>query len=110
MEQGKGKEAICKEAEMLPPRNVSGESDDKRNSRVLLETMDTDLDATCIEDCMSFLLVTIKVRWHCQLDFYQHTGHSFICLSLTISETIFGLRFSEIQLTLHYILFSWENI
>ena len=27
---------------MLPPRNISRESDDKRNSRVLLETMDTD--------------------------------------------------------------------
>ena len=25
-EQGKHKEALCKEAEMLPPRNVSGES------------------------------------------------------------------------------------
>ena len=42
MEQGKHKEALCKEAEMLPPRNISGESDDERNSRVLLETMDTD--------------------------------------------------------------------
>ena len=29
MEQGKRKEAICKEAEILPPRNVSRESDDK---------------------------------------------------------------------------------
>ena len=28
-EQGKCKEALHKEAEMLPPRNVSGESDDK---------------------------------------------------------------------------------
>ena len=27
---------------MLPPRNISGESDNERNSRVLLETMDTD--------------------------------------------------------------------
>ena len=27
---------------MLPPRNVSGESDDKQNSRVSLEMMDTD--------------------------------------------------------------------
>ena len=42
MEQGKHKEAIRKEAEMLPPRNVSRESDDERNSRVSLETMDTD--------------------------------------------------------------------
>ena len=42
MEKGKCKEALCKEAEMLPLRNVSGESDNKRNSRVLLETMDTD--------------------------------------------------------------------
>ena len=29
MEQGKRKEAICKEAEMLPPRNVSRESDNE---------------------------------------------------------------------------------
>ena len=42
MEQGKHKEAIYKEAEMLPPRNVSRESDDERNSRASLETMDTD--------------------------------------------------------------------
>ena len=27
---------------MLPPRNVSRESDDEQNSRALLETMDTD--------------------------------------------------------------------
>ena len=41
-EQGKHKESICKEAETLPPRNASRESDDEWNSRVLLETMDTD--------------------------------------------------------------------
>ena len=29
MEQGKHKEALCKEAEMLTPRNVNGESDDE---------------------------------------------------------------------------------
>ena len=28
-EQGKHKKALCKEAEMLPPRNISRESDDK---------------------------------------------------------------------------------
>ena len=42
MEQGKHKEALRKEAETLAQRNVSGESDDKWNSRVSLETMDTD--------------------------------------------------------------------
>ena len=42
MEQGKHKESICKEAEMLPPTNISRECDDKQNSRVSLETMDTD--------------------------------------------------------------------
>ena len=42
MEQGKHKEALRKEAETLPPRNVSGESDDEQNSRVSLEMMDTD--------------------------------------------------------------------
>ena len=41
-EQGKHKEALRKEAETLPPINVSGDSDDKRNSRISLETMDTD--------------------------------------------------------------------
>ena len=30
MEQGKHKESICKEAEMLPPRNVSRESDNEQ--------------------------------------------------------------------------------
>ena len=29
MEQGKHKESICKEAETVPPRNVSRESDDE---------------------------------------------------------------------------------
>ena len=29
MEQGKCKETICKEAEMLPPRNISRESDNE---------------------------------------------------------------------------------
>ena len=42
MEQGKHKEVLCKEAETLPPINVSGDSDDERNSRISLETMDTD--------------------------------------------------------------------
>ena len=42
MEQGKHKESIRKEAEMLPPRNVSRESDNEQNSIALLETMDTD--------------------------------------------------------------------
>ena len=41
-EQGKHKEALRKEAETLPPINVSGDSDDERNSRISLETMDTD--------------------------------------------------------------------
>ena len=39
MEQGKH---ICKEAEMLPPRNISREPDDEQNSRISLEMMDTD--------------------------------------------------------------------
>ena len=42
MEQGKRKESIHKEAETLPPRNISRESDDERNSIALLEMMDTD--------------------------------------------------------------------
>ena len=41
-EQGKCKETICKKAEMLPPRNVSRESDDEQNSIALLKMMDTD--------------------------------------------------------------------
>ena len=42
MEQGKCKEVLRKEAETLPPINVSGDSDNERNSRISLETMDTD--------------------------------------------------------------------
>ena len=42
MAQGKHKETIHKEAETLPPRNISRESDNEQNSRALLETMDTD--------------------------------------------------------------------
>ena len=42
MEQGKHKEVLHQEAEMLPPINISGDSDDEWNSRILLETMDTD--------------------------------------------------------------------
>ena len=41
-EQGKRKEALRQEAETLPPINISGDSDDERNSRISLETMDTD--------------------------------------------------------------------
>ena len=59
-------------------------------------SIDHEVDATCIEECASFLLVTIKVDWHCWLDLCQCTGHSFICLSLTISETIFQFQFSKI--------------
>ena len=41
-EQGKRKEVLCKEVETLPPINVSGDSDNEQNSRISLETMDTD--------------------------------------------------------------------
>ena len=41
-EQGKHKEALCKEAETFPPINISRDSDDERKSRISLETMDTD--------------------------------------------------------------------
>ena len=41
-EQGKHKEVLRKEVETLPPINVSGDSDNEQNSRILLETMDTD--------------------------------------------------------------------
>ena len=42
MEQGKCKEVLRKEVEMLPQINISGDSDNERNSRISLETMDTD--------------------------------------------------------------------
>ena len=42
MEQGKHKDALRKEAEMLPPINISRDSDNEQNSRISLETMDTD--------------------------------------------------------------------
>ena len=41
-EQGKCKEALCKEVETFPPINISRDSDDEQNSRISLETMDTD--------------------------------------------------------------------
>ena len=41
-EQGKCKEALRKEAEMLPQINISRDSDNEQNSRISLETMDTD--------------------------------------------------------------------
>ena len=41
-EQRKRKEVLCQEEETLPPINISGDSDNERNSRILLETMDTD--------------------------------------------------------------------
>ena len=42
MEQEKHRKAICKEADMPPLRHVNREYDDKQNSIVLQETMDTD--------------------------------------------------------------------
>ena len=42
MEQRKHKEVLCKETETLPQINTSKDSDDERNSRISLETMDTD--------------------------------------------------------------------
>ena len=42
MEQGKRKEALCQEVETLPPINISRDSHDEQNSRILLETMGTD--------------------------------------------------------------------
>ena len=61
MEQGKRKEAIHKEAEMLPPRNVSRESDDERNSRASLETMDTD---QCIQKLVRTELESSECAQH----------------------------------------------
>ena len=42
MEQGKRKEVLCQEVETLPPINISEDSDNEPNSRISLETMDTD--------------------------------------------------------------------
>ena len=42
MEQGKHKESICREAERLPQHDINRDSDDKWNSIVSQETMDTD--------------------------------------------------------------------
>ena len=41
-EQGKHKETICREAERFPQYDINRDSDDKQNSIVLQETMDTD--------------------------------------------------------------------
>ena len=58
MEQGKHKKALRKEAETLPPRNISEESDDERNSRISLETMDTD-------QCIHKLVITEQEGSEC---------------------------------------------
>ena len=42
MEWGKCRETVCWEAEKLPQYNINRESDDKQNSIVSQETMDTD--------------------------------------------------------------------
>ena len=42
MEQGKHKESICKEEERLPQYDINRDSNDKCNSIVLQEMMDTD--------------------------------------------------------------------
>ena len=57
-EQGKRKEALHKEVEMFPPIKVSGDTDDERNSRISLETMDTD-------QCMQKLVRTNKESSKC---------------------------------------------
>ena len=59
--QGKRKEAICKEAEMLPPRDVSRESDNEQNSRASLETMDTD---QCIQKLVRTELESSECTQH----------------------------------------------
>ena len=41
-EQGKRKEVLRKEVETLPVINISRDSDNEQNSRILLEIMDTD--------------------------------------------------------------------
>ena len=67
MEQGKHKKVLCKEAETLPLINVSRDSDDERNSRISLETMDT-------EQCIQKLVRTNQ-------EGSEHTQHK-------IEETI----------------------
>ena len=42
MEQGKRKEVLRQEVETLPPINISGDSDNEQNSRISLETLNTD--------------------------------------------------------------------
>ena len=61
MEQGKCKEAIHKEAEMLSPKDISRESDEEQNSRALLETMDTD---RCIQKLVRTELETPEHAQH----------------------------------------------
>ena len=41
---------------------------------------DCEVDATSIEERVSFLSVAIEVCWHHWFAFCQCTGHSFICL------------------------------
>ena len=99
MEQGKCKEALHKEVEMLPPRNVSGESDDKRNSRISLETMDTD-------KCIQKLVRTKQEGFECTQRKIEETVQYWVaqekkavmnyCRALELNNTVSNKRVQQL--------------
>ena len=99
MEQGKCKEAIHKEAETLPPRNISGESDNERNSRVLLETMNTD---QCIQklvrteqegsECTQCKIEETVQYWAAQ----EKKAAMNYCYALELNKTVSNKRVQQL--------------
>ena len=99
MEQGKCKETICKEAEMLPLRNVSRESDDEWNSRASLETMDTDrciqkLVRTELEgsECAQWKIENIAQYWAVQK---KEAAINYCCM-LELNNSVSNKRVQQL--------------
>ena len=99
MEKGKRREVLCKEAEMLPPRNISGESDNERNSRVLLEMMNTD-------QCIQKLVRTEQEGFECTQCKIEETVQYWAaqekkaamnyCYALELNKTVSNKRVQQV--------------
>ena len=101
MEQGKHKEALRQEVETLPPINVSGESDNERNSRISLETTDTD-------QCIQKLVRTNQEGFECAQRKIEETVQYWAaqekkaamnyCRALELNNTVSNKRVQQLYL------------
>ena len=99
MEQGKHKEVLCKEVETLPPINVSGDPDDEQNSRISLETMDTD-------QCIQKLVRTDQEGSECAQRKIKETVQYWVaqenkaamnyCRALELNNTVLNKRVQQL--------------